>query len=627
MRADGTGTMRLIHEEETTWKARPDWSSDGRRVVYSSYAGRQRNQLWLMTSDGENPFQLTYGDWDATAPRWSPDTKRIAYISNETGNTSLWIVEVPGGARTRVEARTLRWREPVGALTVLVTDAATGRLVDARVSVTGADSRAWAPRDALRRADDSFDRRERAYEVGYFHTSGRAELTVPEGEYTLEVTHGPEYRVERRTVRVSARAARTVRVAVRRLIDLPRLGWWSGDLHVHMNYGGAYKVEPSGLASQARAEDLHEVEDLIVNKEQRFPDIAYFRGASPDPVSTPRTLIVHSQEYHTSYWGHTALLGLEDHLVLPGYAAYQHTAAASLYPANANVFDMGHAQGALTGYVHPFDSAPDPADTTQSLTDELPVDVALGKTDYMEILGFSDHRATADVWYRLLNCGFRLPAGAGTDAMSNFASLRGPVGLNRVYVRTGATLDHTKWMDGIRAGRTFATNGPLLRLTVNGKEPGADIALPLGRHTLTVKVELYSNVPVDHLELVRNGNVVDSIPLSDDRMSAVATRTITVNKSAWVTLRAWSDHAEPPILDAYPFATTSPVYVTVAGLPVRSPDDARYFMAWVDRLREDALASTDWNTEEERRAVLDLIARARAEFEKRSYEQSVMAPR
>ncbi len=76
------------------------------------------------------------------------------------------------------------------------------------------------------------------------------------------------------------------------------------------------------------------------------------------------------------------------------------------------------------------------------LHSELPVDVALGLVDYMEILGFSDHRNTAAVWYKLLNCGFRIPAGAGTDAMTNYASLRGPVGLNRVYVKAGVPLTH-----------------------------------------------------------------------------------------------------------------------------------------------------------------------------------------
>ena len=38
-----------------------------------------------------------------------------------------------------------------------------------------------------------------------------------------------------------------------------------------------------------------------------------------------------------------------------------------------------------------------------------------------------------------------------------------------------------------------------------------------------------------------------------------------------VALRAYSDHAEEPIMDIYPYGTTSPIYVTVAGEKPRSP--------------------------------------------------------
>jgi hypothetical protein len=97
-------------------------------------------------------------------------------------------------------------------------------------------------------------------------------------------------------------------------------------------------------------------------------------------------------------------LNIQDHLLLPGYAGYPNTAAASLYPMDADIYDMAHAQGALVGAVHPFDAVPDPfAEPPQRITDELPIDVALGKLDYMEIVGFSDHRSTAAVWYKLLN--------------------------------------------------------------------------------------------------------------------------------------------------------------------------------------------------------------------------------
>ncbi len=105
-------------------------------------------------------------------------------------------------------------------------------------------------------------------------------------------------------------------------------------------------------------------------------------------------------------------------------------------PTTASSPNRDTSQGALFGYVHPFDEYPDPSDTTTALTNALPIDVGLGNVDYIEIVGFSDHLTTARVWYQLLNCGFRIPAGAGTDAMTNFASLRGPLGTDRVFVRS-----------------------------------------------------------------------------------------------------------------------------------------------------------------------------------------------
>ncbi len=609
------GAPREIRDEETTWKGRPDWSRDGRRVVYSSYLGREWNQLWLMTPDGANPFELTYGEFDATSPRWSPDGRRIAYVSNEGGNTSLWMVDVPGGRRTPVRVGRRVYLAPVGRLRVSVADD-RGAALAARVSVTGPDGRSFAPDSAWRHADDGFDRSERRFEYGYFHTAGRDALTLPAGRYAIEVSRGPAYRVERRTVEVPAGRDTIVRISLRRLGDLAAQGWRSADLHVHMNYGGAYRNTPRRLAFQARAEDVDLVENLVVNKEGRIPDIGYPVGR--DPVSTGRTVIVHDQEYHTSVWGHIGLLGLRDHVLLPGYAGYAATAAASLAPTNAEIADLAHAQGALVGYVHPFDSDPDPADTSRPLTAEFPVDVALGKVDYYEALGFvDDPMATAHVWYRILNCGFRLPAGAGTDAMANFASLRGPVGMNRVYVRTGVTLDQRRLLDSLHAGRSFATNGPLLELRVGGRGLGEELRLPDGEHEVRARVSLRSNVAVDHLEIVGNGTVVRDIPLTGDRTTAELEVSIPIRRSGWFLLRARSDRAIYPVLDLYPYATTSPIYVTVGGAPARSAEDAEYFVKWIERLEAAAKASTDWNTPDERDRTLELMERARKEFETR----------
>jgi TolB protein len=619
MPARAGGEPRELRYEETTWKARPDWSRDGRRVVYSSYLGRQWNQLWLMTAAGGDPFQLTYLGGDATAPRWSPDGSRIAFISNESGNTALRIVDVPGGHVQRIEATRRIYHEPVGRLRLTVLDARTGRATPARVSLTTDDGRNVAPDDAWRHADDAFDRSQRKIEYGYFHSTGASTLTVPVGRVALEVSRGPEYRVVKRQAVISADSTSSIRVTLERLVDLPAQGWYSSDLHVHMNYGGTYRNTPRRLAAQAQAEDLHLVENLIVNKEGRIPDIDYFTGKL-DSVSTTTTLIAHDQEYHTSYWGHVGLLGLRRNIILPGYSAYTNTAAASLFPTNAAVMDLAHAEGGLTGYVHPFDADPDPGDTTKPLTNELPVDVALGKVDYYEALGFvDDYLATAKVWYRLLNCGFRIPAGAGTDAMANFASLRGPVGTNRVYVRSGR-LDHRQLLTALKAGRSFATNGPLLEFTLNGQGLGEEIKLPSGNHELVARVTLRSNVPVDHLEIIGNGEVVATIPLVGDRTRVSTTVRLPVKQSGWYLLRARGNGPVYPILDVYPYATTSPVSVTVGSRPVRSATDANYFIAWIDRLQAAAEQNRDWNTDEEKRQVLEQIAKARAEFERRGVQ-------
>ena len=131
---------------------------------------------------------------------------------------------------------------------------------------------------------------------------------------------------------------------------------------------------------------------------------------------------------------------------------------------NADVFDIARSQGAIAGYVHPFDARPDPFDKKEAVRYEMPIDVALGKLDYFEVMGYSDHLITSEFWYRLLNCGFRIPAAAGTDAFPNFASLRGPPGLVRVYARTDGPLEHRQWLNAIKAGRTFVTNSAILGL-------------------------------------------------------------------------------------------------------------------------------------------------------------------
>jgi hypothetical protein len=127
-------------------------------------------------------------------------------------------------------------------------------------------------------------------------------------------------------------------------------------------------------------------------------------------------------------------------------------------------------------------------------------------------------------------------------------------------------------------------------------------------------VRLESIVPVDHLELVCNGQVVQSF-ITRQRMDHVnVDGSMPVSASGWCVLRASSDTARYPVLDNYVYATTSPIYLTIAGRPPRSASDARYFRAWIERTREITAAYPDWNSPSEKRAVLDRLAQADAVY-------------
>ncbi len=88
-----------------------------------------------------------------------------------------------------------------------------------------------------------------------------------------------------------------------------------------------------------------------------------------------------------------------------------------------------------------------------------------------------------------------------------------------------------------------------------------------------------------------------------------------MSESGWCVLRASSDQAEYPVLDNYVYATTSPVYVTVGGKAPHSAEDAKYFVAWINRVAEATAAYPDWNSAEEKTYVLGRIAEAKKVYE------------
>lgn len=200
---------------------------------------------------------------------------------------------------------------------------------------------------------------------------------------------------------------------------------------------------------------------------------------------------------------------------------------------------------------------------------ECPVAVASGAVDAFNVNDGCNF--DYDRYYRLLNCGLRLPLSSGTDWWI--------YDHNRVYVQLEAPFSYEKWLEGLKAGRTFVTNGPLITLSVEGKGPGETIHMQRGeKRVLQVKSTAISRVRFDRLELVVGGEV-RAEALSPDGLSATLEAQVPVDRSTWIAVRVWSQTFTE---FSYPvFAHTSPIYVQRGASSWLRQESAAY---WVQEI-------------------------------------------
>jgi hypothetical protein len=248
------------------------------------------------------------------------------------------------------------------------------------------------------------------------------------------------------------------------------------------------------------------------------------------------------------------------------------------HSTNSDIADRAHLQQGLVNYTHGAQNPDDPylgAYTGKS----IPLDVALAKIDTIDLN--ASYAGTVPLWHRLLNCGFRLPPSAGTDCFLNRIRSQLP-GASRAYVKIDGPFSYAAWIDGLRKGRSFISNGPMLEITVDEQSPGGTLRLGSPREAHVV-AQATSQFPLEKVEVVFNGAVLAKGTMASDKLSAAIDVRAAIPKSGWISLRAQGpshpDHSGG-LLEAH----SSPIYVEVAGKPIASRADAEYFLKWLDRL-------------------------------------------
>ncbi len=462
-----------------------------------------------------------------------------------------------------------------------------------RVYITGSDGLGYAPCGTISRFVPLPAEQ-------FFHAAGSFEIDLPAGDTLIEATRGLEYDWASR--RMDLRQPTTIRLAPRRWISMASRGWYSSDAHIHANYTAEHhqNITPADVLTYALAEDLNIPNMMVANSAGAFVhDREHFTGG-PHPLSRPAYILWWNEEMRNgNAYGHMCFYGLR-RLVEPLYTGFAGTPYSDEYPPNYTQAKAARAQGGAVTYAHPGYSA----GIENFSARELPVDVALGEVDALDVMSNNPEEFAMQNWYRLLNCGFRLAISAGTDSFTNVADHYVPGG-HRVYVHTGAgrPLEYGAWLAGFKAGRSFATNGPMVFLSVNGKEPGDEIVLPAGRHRLRVKAEMISPLGKDdRLELVVNGE------------ARPVTSVIEIDRGSWIAARVRGAWRRSILNDDAAFAHTSPVYVSVGGELARSAGDAQFWVGWIDQLIARTIARGGLKDEAKRIEVVNLFRKAQAIF-------------
>ena len=510
---------------------------------------------------------LTGGGLPLT-PAWSPDGDWIYYAEADDREVMhLKRIRAAGGPTQDVEVRAWQWGVGTARLrirTLLAPDGtaagaagsgATGSAplpTPARLSVLGPTGHPAVPDQGAAHFDGANGR-------VFFYSPGLIEVTVPAGEVTVSAVRGLATPEETATVTATAGSVSEVTLELTPVWHARAAGWASGDHHFHLNYGGPYDLDPTDLVPRMEGEALDFATPLLANLHNRYEDQDLWGWEKSDAPP----FIRFGQEIRSHFLGHMGLLEIPEFhwpwVWGPGYEVY-----GTDDRTNAEVLDYAHRNGGLGYYVHPV-SVPDPFATGGGVPVELVADAVMGEVDALEIMClWSSFEGTAALWHRFLNLGLTVAPSAGTDVMLNLYRTMA-VGTTRVYVHTGDRLNWPAYLEGLRAGRSFVTNGPMLDFRVDGERgdvrPGG-VASP---GTSTWTLELATATGVDTVDIIVNGRVVESHPAMASPGQRTYTGEVDLPGSGWIAARARGGPTRWPSMDTSPFAHTAPIWIGERG--------------------------------------------------------------
>jgi hypothetical protein len=441
-----------------------------------------------------------------------------------------------------------------GQLEIEVVDSATGQPIPARMHLMNA-----------RQRPVKLNLPDTAEFGGHFYIDGRLTLPLRRGQFSFEIDAGPEYRTQTGHFEIERHSDDAKRIEMTRFTQLAKEGWYAGDID--------YDRRPRDVPLILRAEQLWDV---------RTAEFATLLQPGIEGLG-PRTLKKRD-----------AVSSVPD-----AQSPAPFHIAPTPYAWNLPVWLAADKLDAIQ-LIHGHSRRDGGADNAG---EGRPRDTSLfpGHT--------GDSRWSLAIYYHVLNCGLRIPPVAGSSSGAN----DNPVGINRVYVHCGDGFTPEAWWQSLEEGRVFVTNGPLLRPSVDGQPPGhvfhfsgsgepsrtspsstpvasAPPASPTekGRSTrgpyesddslsLEIGLNLATRVPVDYLEIVKDGEVYAEVRLDEWKKKKGRLPPVQFNDSGWFLVRAITNNPK-----TFQYASSGPYYVQRAGRQRISRRSVQFFLNSID---------------------------------------------
>jgi len=461
---------------------------------------------------------------------------------------------------------------PHGEVLVKIQDA-LGRHVPGKVTFIGLDptkSPYFKPENPVETG-----KRWETFKNSCFPEEAGLNVRLPVGNYLAYASRGPEYTMETKIVEIFQNDTMELVFRINKVINTEHL--ISVDPHMHtiysdgtVNIAERIKSVVAEGVDVAVATDHNYINDYLptLHKLGLNPFLATIVG---NEVTTGG--VIHFNTY--------PLLYREDEQNNGAINPHRKTATPMFQDSRDKdpqaLLQVNHPRSGTIGYFNNFGLDPRSAATADKNLDL--------NFDVLEALNgpypFSSNEQSINDWLNLMSRGYFFPIVASSDSHTIDG---GQPGYSRTYVfydgKKGEEVDVESVISGMKKGHSFATNGPLVDLKINGTHiPGDIFTAHDSKMDIRIKVESAPWVSVNEVRLIINGERKIIFPVDakeDPVMKFSQTITLPVEKDCYIAAEVLGDKSLFPVHQArprhglrknatLPYAVTNPIFIDADG--------------------------------------------------------------